>query len=524
MRVFTAFSGYDSQCMALDRLGMDYDLVGWSEIDRYAIRAHDAIYPQWSERNYGDISKIDWNEVSDFDLFTYSFPCTDISSAGQQRGLEEGSGTRSSLLWECKKAIEAKKPKYLLMENVKALTQKKFLPYLLEWERYLGSLGYTNFTRVLNAKDYGVPQNRERVFMVSILGDGWYEFPDPFALDKRLKDVLEKNVDESYYLSEKLIDCFNTRNDISKKKGNGFRFQPIDGDCVASSVTTKAGSIPDDNYIREPLSCAMRGRNPENTSDRASGTPTEQRIEVGNNVANCLTTVQKDSMVIEPKFIGYTRDKSGLVVKRHLMDVSNTIHTSTGCGGNTDCFVFEPSILTPKRTDYGKAVRKDYESGDLKASRHDMTSLEPREDGISNTITTVQKDNLLVEPNDHLNDNCREIIGVSVHPYGHKLEFRGEKSIMPVSPTLRSTDYKCPCTAWENNGEAGYRIRKLSPRECFRLMGVSESDIDKIQAAGISKTQQYKMAGNSIVVDVLYYIFRSLFVEKRRKTGQLSLF
>lgn len=475
LRVFTAFSGYDSQCMALDRLGMDYDLVGWSEIDRYAIQAHDAIYPRWSDRNYGDISRIDWDNVPDFDLFTYSFPCTDISSAGQQRGLKEGSGTRSSLLWECKKAIEAKKPKYLLMENVKALTQKKFLPYLLEWERYLGSLGYTNFTRVLNAKDYGVPQNRERVFMVSILGDGWYEFPDPFALDKRLKDVLEKDVDESYYLSDlgiKRLAKNNNKEDFCVNTDGISK-----AICAVSYKTTSF-----DNYIGESLSCAMRGRNPENTSDRASGTPTEQRIEVGNDVANCLTTVQKDSMVIEP------------------------------------------SILAPKRTDYGKAVRKDYESGDLKASRHDMTSLEPREDGISNTITTVQKDNILVEPNDHLNDNCREIIGVSVHPYGHKLEFRGEKSIMPVSPTLRSTDYKCPCTAWEKNSEAGYRIRKLTPRECFRLMGVSESNIDKIQEAGISKTQQYKMAGNSIVVDVLYYIFRSLFVEKRRETGQLSLF
>lgn len=487
LRVFTAFSGYDSQCMALDRLGMDYDLVGWSEIDRYAIRAHDAIYPQWSDRNYGDISKIDWNEVSDFDLFTMSSPCQDFSSAGLQRGGAEGSGTRSSLLWECRRAILAKKPKYIVFENVKALVSQKFLPYFLKWQNELASYGYSNFAKVLNAKDYGVPQNRERVFMVSILGDGWYEFPDPFALDKRLKDVLEKDVDDSYYLSEKLIDCFNTRNDISKKKGNGFRFQPIDGDCVASSVTTKAGSRPDDNYIRESY---------------------------GN------------SRLVDMVYNGMISDDDVKYVdvynKKVRSDVSGTITARVDASNCS--FISEPRILTPKRTDYGKAVRKDYESGDLKASRHDMTSLEPREDGISNTITTVQKDNILVEHNDHLNDNCREIIGVSVHPYGHKLEFRGEKSIMPVSPTLRATDYKCPCTAWENNGEVGYRIRKLTPRECFRLMGVSESDIDKIQAAGISKTQQYKMAGNSIVVDVLYYIFRSLFVEKRRKTGQLSLF
>ena len=148
LRVFTAFSGYDSQCMALDRLGMDYDLVGWSEIDRYAIRAHDAIYPRWSDRNYGDITRVDWDNVPDFDLFTMSSPCQDFSSAGLQRGGDEGSGTRSSLLWECRRAILAKKPKFILFENVKALVSKKFLPYFLKWGDELSSYGYTNFTKL----------------------------------------------------------------------------------------------------------------------------------------------------------------------------------------------------------------------------------------------------------------------------------------------------------------------------------------------------------------------------------------
>lgn len=194
LKVFTAFSGYDSQCMALDRMKINYELVGWSEIDKYAIMAHNAIYPQYKDRNFGDISKIDWENVPDFDLFTYSFPCTDISSAGQQKGLEEGSGTRSGLLWECKKAIELKRPKYLLMENVKALTQKKFLPYLHKWHSFLTEMGYTNFTQILNSKNFGVPQNRERVFMVSILGDAWFDFPKPFQSDKKLKDYMEKNI------------------------------------------------------------------------------------------------------------------------------------------------------------------------------------------------------------------------------------------------------------------------------------------------------------------------------------------
>lgn len=709
IKVFEAFAGYGSQSMALRRLGIDFEVVGISEIDKYAIQAYMAVHGD--PPNYGDISKIDWKSVPDFDFLTYSFPCTDISTAGQQKGLAEGSGTRSSLLWECRKAIEAKRPKYLLMENVKNLISKKFTPYLKEWLRFLEGQGYSNYTKVLNAKDFGVPQNRERVFMVSILGEASFHFPKPFTLEKRLKDVLEKDVDESFYLSEKIVKTFLTRNEKNKAKGNGFKFEPTMGDVIASSILTNAGSKDCDNYvyvvgntnpsghgmngnvfdsnglcpilttnkgegprILAPISCALRGRNPENPSDRKAGIELEQTLELGTDIANCITTVQKDSLVaepslyikqatkkgyieippggvfdasypenltrrgrvqdngkvsptltaggeppclyegMEPKCVAYTRDSKGKVISRHLTDIANTVHGSTGCGGSTDCFVAEPQVLTPKRTEYGKAMRKDYETGAIKESRHNMTQLEPRTDGVSNTITTVQKDNLLVEPkiiqmprgfNDgailencpsitsnswqqnnfliepgelsdnatkRLNDICieseKEIIGISVNPNSRKLEFKGAKSISPICPTLRATDYKSPHTVWESDAQieykgkklnegdglylstfqdffhgaldgisrtlkatksdAGvvqnYRIRKLTPRECFRLMGVSESDIDKIQSAGISKTQQYKMAGNSIVVDVLYYIFKKMFVDKSCEDAQLSLF
>lgn len=222
LKVFTAFSGYDSQCMALDRIGIPYELVGWSEIDKYAIQAHNAVYPQYADRNYGDISKIDWESVPGFDLFTYSFPCTDISNAGVQKGLEEGSGTRSSLLWECKKTIEIKRPKYLLMENVKALVSAKFLPFYKKWEQWLAEMGYDNHCMVMNAKDYGVPQNRERIFIVSILGDQSFKFPKPFPLDKRLKDVLEDKVAEKYYLSDQAVEGFLKHNENHEKKGTGF--------------------------------------------------------------------------------------------------------------------------------------------------------------------------------------------------------------------------------------------------------------------------------------------------------------
>lgn len=152
LRVFTAFSGYDSQCLALERLkakreGFDYELVGWSEIEPSAIKAHNLLFPQWADRNFGDISKIDWEIAPDFDLFTYSSPCTDFSTAGLQRGGAEGSGTRSSLLWECRRAIVAKRPAYCMLENVKALVSRKFLPLFQKWCDELEGYGYTTTGR-----------------------------------------------------------------------------------------------------------------------------------------------------------------------------------------------------------------------------------------------------------------------------------------------------------------------------------------------------------------------------------------
>lgn len=216
LRVFTAFSGYDSQCLALNRLRdnypeFDYVCVGWSEIDETAIKAHDALFPQDKDKNYGDISKIDWSEVPDFDLFTYSFPCQDISAAGQQKGFQRGEGTRSGLLWECEEAIKVKRPKYLLMENVKALVSNKFIDGFHEWLRLLESYGYYSNSEVLNSKEFGVPQNRERIFVISILRDGFeprYYFPKPFKLEKCLADVLDENVEESFFLRDEMLSRF----------------------------------------------------------------------------------------------------------------------------------------------------------------------------------------------------------------------------------------------------------------------------------------------------------------------------
>ena len=232
LRVTTLFSGYDSQCLALERLkdrlpDFDYDLVNWCEFDKFAIQAHNALFPQWADRNLGDITKVDWEKASKCDLLTYSFPCTDISNAGLQKGLSEGSGTRSGLLWECRHTIEILKPKYLLMENVKALMSKKFMPEFNKWRDYLESQGYESFTKIINATEANVPQNRERVFMVSILRENdddmpTFKFPEPVPLTLRLKDVLEPEVDDKYVLSDKTIEGFLKHNENHEAKGTGF--------------------------------------------------------------------------------------------------------------------------------------------------------------------------------------------------------------------------------------------------------------------------------------------------------------
>ena len=540
IRVLEFFSGVGMQRMAFDKLGVNYESVGTSEIDIPAILSYAAIhdgllesdetfeYPvkeemlnYLTERNigldfktgklklpknldkikqlyratilskcFGDISKINPSDLPDFDFMTYSFPCTDISVAGRKDGVIKGQ-TRSGLLYECEKVIECKRPKYLLLENVKNLVGKQFKPQFDEWLEYLETLGYTNYWKVLNSKSFGVPQNRERVFVLSILGEhNPYEFHNGFELDVRLKDVLESNVDEKYYLSKEVQDRFKPNDKFKDMSGNivgttapdfrtigqrdlCYQENSIMGTLVATDYkqpkqvvlqtsdnsnkpyfVDRQGRVQEfdlkENYIQwdtskkqynsqqdrafydeklsgtiatnamanviensEPLICASRGRNPKNPSDRTVGAHTEQRLEINySGTSNTLTTVQKDN------------------------------------------YVLEPNVLKAERTEYGKAIRKQYEKGEITEKIGNMREYRPRTDGITNTLTTVQKDNYLFQ--------------------------------------------------------SDFRIRKLTPKECWRLMGIDDECFDKAQQVN-SNSQLYKQAGNGIVVDVLYYIFKQLF-------------
>ena len=417
IRVFEAFAGYGSQRMALDNLGIEHEIVAISEIDKFAIKSYEAIHGETN--NLGDISKIKVEDIPDHDLFTYSFPCQDISVAGRQEGFDKGSGTRSGLLWECERVITNKKPKYLLMENVKNLVGKKFMKGFQEWIDYLDSVGYSNYWQVLNAKDYGIPQNRERVFMVSILGEHEpFEFPKPTKLEKRLKDILEPEVDEKYYLStersKQLISTITdggadiepklrqvARYDTDTRK-NSNRFRTYDPNGISPALSTMGGGGLEP-HIPESKIVASRGRNKENPSDRTKGIELEQRLEVNENgTSNALTTVQKDNYVVEPAIIDHLyKSRPPRVYKEH-----------------------SPTLR--------------HNSGGLDVA-------EPR-----------NNDNYVIDP---------------------------------------------------------YRIRKLTPLECWRLMGVKDELFYKAQAVN-SNTQLYKQAGNSIVVQVLERIFENMFKEE----------
>lgn len=211
IKYLSLFSGIGAFEKALQNLHIPYDLVGYCEIDKYASKAYSLLHNVPESMNFGDITKLDEKSLpNDIDLITYGFPCQDISLAGHQKGLlnEDGSKTRSGLFFDALRIIEHTQPKVAIAENVKNLTAKKFSEQFSIVLNSLDEVGYNNYWQVLNAKDYGTPQNRERVFIISIrkdMDDGSFSFPAPFPLEKRLKDVLEDSVETRYYVDPERV-------------------------------------------------------------------------------------------------------------------------------------------------------------------------------------------------------------------------------------------------------------------------------------------------------------------------------
>ncbi len=498
LRVFTAFSGYDSQLLALRRLARDFpafgfECVGWSEIDRFAIQAHNALFPALADRNFGDISRIEWESVPDFDLFTMSSPCQDFSVAGLRRGGEEGSGTRSSLLWECRRAIAVKRPRYVLFENVKGLLCGDFLRGFMKWQDELAALGYANFPKVLNARDYGVPQNRERVFMVSILGfGGEFHFPRKIPLALRLRDVLEDSPAPRYRLSDSVVDNFLRRNER-----NGGMFRPVSPDGVSRTViaeeakrTTTQTYVDERYYLPDGTVEKYRRDNERlgpNSLYRFRTTDTDGVARPVLTVAGTNRNFVDERYYLPDRvveaFLRRNASREGFQFRPRERDgVAPTVMARQPMGG-TDTYVPDEGAgiqslgnCCPDRRGgraLACAVRGRGESGSL------APALETGGD-TANALTTSRKDSMVMEAG-----NIRGGEGGGQRPK--------------------------------------YRIRRLTERECFRLMDVDERDIDTIQAAGISATRQYRLAGNSIVVSCLYHIFRKMFAETENEERQLTI-
>ena len=396
-KVLSLFSGIGAFEKALKNIGVDYDLVGYSEIDKYASKSYAAVHNVDESMNLGDITKINEKELpKDIDLITYGYPCQDISLAGKQKGLfnEDGSKTRSGLFFDALRIIEEIQPRVAIAENVKNLVGKKFKP---QFDIILDSLdkaGYNNYWQVLNAKDYGIPQNRERVFIVSIRKDidNGFEFPKAVPLQLRLKDMLDDEVDERYYLSKEQIDRINNSNFMQEKK----------------------------------------------------------RLQEKDYVDTLLARDYKDPkcVAVEPKRIG------GLF--------------------------------------------------DTETSKHQAGSIWDKE-RISPTIDTMQggyRQPLVTIDDNVSNDEIKINVIGNYSPSGYDASRIVDEN--GLAPTVK-----------ENHGTVtatiqNYRIRKLTPKECWKLMGFDDEDFEKAEKVN-SNTQLYKQAGNSIVVDVLENIFIELF-------------
>jgi DNA (cytosine-5)-methyltransferase 1 len=261
IRLFEAFSGYGSQAIALKRLGVNVEHVGIAEIDKYAINSYHELHGE--VKNYGAIGSFD-KLPPDIDICTWSFPCQDISLAGNQKGMVDGS--RSNYGFTFLETVEnmayADRPNILLMENVRALFSEKFRDDWREIQLRLENMGYMNYADILNAKDYGVAQNRERVFIVSIKGDYNYNFPKPIKLDKRLKDYLEDEVDEKYYLKDEVIQntFLNYKGNFNRKK---IFLNNVNKKDISQTITTKMDRA-ESQYVTEPFEILVKTNNQDN--------------------------------------------------------------------------------------------------------------------------------------------------------------------------------------------------------------------------------------------------------------------
>ena len=378
-------------------------------------------------------------------MLTYSFPCQDLSMAGKRKGMSDTS-TRSGMLWEVERILKEceNKPQILLMENVPQVHGKKNIEDFNKWINSLEEMGYKNYWQDLIATDYGIPQTRKRTFMVSILGDEKFEFPKPIPLELKLKDLLEENVDEKYYLSDKMINCFINPSESGKKFGRDKQFlKSFENEEIARTITTRAGNRASDNFIL--------------TKD------TENYIE------------WKDGKNIQMNCRAWKEDK---------------VVATLNCGGETKILKRElcNQLVQNGLVEEGDVVKHSFTQQILDGNKKCVE----KNDGTMITLTT--------------RPDC---VGVCVKGIATNESKEWQKK--PLNEKSRTI------LANKSNGGVGcidsnLRIRKLTPKECFRLMGVKDEDYENV-AKNQSNASLYHLAGDSIVVDVLCHIFKKLFID-----------
>lgn len=448
IKVGSDFSGVGAFDQTLKRLRIDYETIFACDMDKYARKTfiHNYGEPKYYPENVYD------REIptKSLDIYMTSPPCQAFSLAGKRKGEDDKRGI---LFYNSHEFIKKNNPRYFIFENVKGLLSDDGGKTFARWIDYLGgksvngnpvifpheeSVPYHVYHKVLNAKNYGVPQNRERVFIIGIRDDedNNFSFPKEIPLTKRLKDVLEENVSEKYFLSEKLLKFFIKHTEKHQAKGNGFKFKPKEEESIAQAVTTKSGTRPDDNYL-QVKSATSKGYE--------------------------LAEIGEDSINFEHPNSKTRRGRVGV-------GVSQTLTTSCNQGVAIGA-IRGRNIDNPKSRESGLPTTQ---------------MLEINENGTANCLTTVQKDNVVIEP--------------IIHRIGNysKSNHNANRGISP--------------TVMENHGTVtavntfDYRIRKLTPRECFRLMDFP----DDFDFSCVSDSQAYKQAGNSIVVNVLYEIIKKL--------------
>lgn len=423
--------------------------------------------------NLGDITKIDISKLpQDVDIITHGSPCTNYSVAGKGDGGDKGSGTASSLMWNTVEIVKYIKPKYIVWENVKNVLSKKHKHNFEQYINDLKGLGYTSYYQILNAKDFGIPQNRERIFCISILGEHTpYEFPIGFTLQYRLRDFLEEEVEEKYYLSKEIQDRFTK-----------FPTDRLNNEDLEVIGTTKPNPYNDNGDLIFDKCTSAWCYNPDKCISTLSARDYKQPKQI------------IDKIIKEGNVSQHPKSQAGQVISDKGLSM-------TLCSGTHGLGYIKENNVS------NGAIRGRYnEQGDIEQK------LEIRKDECSNTITTIQKDNVVIEL------KSQRLGGVfdtnkSKHQAGSVWD---KEQLCPTLDTMQG-GYRQPCIL-ENKSkefkvENDFRIRKLTPKECWRLMGFDDEDIDKCIRAKLSNTQLYKQAGNSICVPVLEEIFKKLLQE-----------